>query len=94
MFFCIKPSNLLLVDVVAMLHVFNASLHARNNTIKNVGYLWNPKLNIYYVAAKETMNSGILPRILSYAGSIPIEERDGGQDIKRDVKTSDIKTFH
>ena len=82
-------------DVVAMLHVFNASLHGRNDTIKNVGYLWNPKLNIYYVAAKETMNSGILPRILSYAGSIPIERtwRDGGQDIKRDVKKSDIKNI-
>tara|TARA_Y100001958_G_C21051214_1_gene417328 strand:- start:75 stop:857 length:783 start_codon:yes stop_codon:yes gene_type:complete len=79
-------------DVVAMLHVFNASLHGRNDTIRNVGYLWNPKLNIYYVAAKETMNSGLLPRILSYAGSIPIERtwRDGGQDIKRDVKSSDI----
>ena len=33
-------------DVVAMLHVFNASLHGRKDTIKNVGYLWNPKLNI------------------------------------------------
>ena len=79
-------------DVVAMLHVFNASLHGRNDTIRNVGYLWNPKLNIYYVAAKETMNSGLLPRILSYAGSIPVERtwRDGGQDIKRDVKSSDI----
>ena len=79
-------------DVVAMLHVFNASLHGRNDTIKNVGYLWNPKLNIYYVAARETMRSGLLPRILSYAGSIPIERtwREGGKDIKRDVKTSDI----
>jgi hypothetical protein len=27
----------------------------RENNIKNVLYLWNPKLNIYYVAAKETM---------------------------------------
>ena len=82
-------------DVVAMLHVFNASLHGRNDTIKNVGYLWNPKLNIYYVAAKETMKSGLLPRILSYAGSIPIERtwRDGGQDIKRDVKVSDINNI-
>ena len=82
-------------DVVAMLHVFNASLHGRNDTIKNVGYLWNPKLNIYYVAAKETMKSGLLPRILSYAGSIPVERtwRDGGQDIKRDVKASDINNI-
>ena len=79
-------------DVVAMLHVFNASLHGRNDTIKNVGYLWNPKLNIYYVAAKETMRSGLLPRILSYAGSIPIQRtwREGSRDIKRDVKISDI----
>ena len=79
-------------DVVAMLHVFNASLHGRNDTIKNVGYLWNPKLNIYYVAARETMRSGLLPRILSYAGSIPIQRtwREGGQDVKRDVNKSDI----
>ena len=79
-------------DVVAMLHVFNASLHGRNDTIKNVGYLWNPKLNIYYVAARETMRSGLLPRILSYAGSIPIERtwREGSKDIKRDVNMSDI----
>ena len=79
-------------DVVAMLHVFNASLHGRNDTIKNIGYLWNPKLNIYYVAAKETMRSGLLPKILSYAGSIPIERtwREGDRDIKRDVNLSDI----
>ena len=82
-------------DVVAMLHVFNASLHGRNDTIKNVGYLWNPKLNIYYVAAKETMRSGLLPRILSYAGSIPIQRtwREGGQDVKRDVNKSDINNI-
>ena len=37
-------------DVVAMFHVFNAALSGRDDNIKNVGYLWNPKLNIYYVA--------------------------------------------
>jgi len=45
-------------DVVAMFHVFNASLSGRTDSIKNVGYLWHPKLNIYYVAAKETMKAG------------------------------------
>ena len=29
-------------DVVAMLHVFYASLAGREDSIKNVGYLWNP----------------------------------------------------
>ena len=50
-------------DVVSMFHVFNASLKGRVDSIKNVGYLWNPKLNLYFIAAKETMTSGLLPRI-------------------------------
>ena len=78
-----------------MLHVFNASLSGRVDTIKNIGYLWNPKLNIYYIAAKETMNSGILPKILAYAGSVSIERtwRSEGKDIKRVVKFSDISNI-
>lgn len=79
-------------DVVAMFHVFNASLHGRIDNIKNVGYLWHPKLNIYFIAAKETMKAGLLPRILAYAGSISIERtwREAGKDINRQVKMSDI----
>lgn len=79
-------------DVVAMFHVFNASLHGRDDTIKNIGYLWRPKLNIYYVAASETMKSGLLPKMLAYAGAIPIERtwRAGGSDVNRQVKMSDI----
>ena len=82
-------------DVVAMFHVFNASLSNRDDNIKNVGYLWNPKLNIYYVAAKETMKSGLLPKILAYAGSISIERtwRSEGKDINRQVKMSDISNI-
>ncbi|GFZ88136.1 1-acyl-sn-glycerol-3-phosphate acyltransferase [Aquaticitalea lipolytica] len=79
-------------DVVAMFHVFNASLSNRDDSIKNVGYLWNPKLNIYYVAAKETMKAGLLPKILAYVGSISIERtwRAEGKDVNRQVKMSDI----
>ncbi len=79
-------------DVVAMFHVFNASLSGRIDNIKNIGYLWNPKLNIYYVAAKETMKSGFLPKVLAYAGSISIERtwRAAGQEVNRQVKMSDI----
>ena len=79
-------------DVVAMFHVFNASLKGRIDSIKNVGYLWSPKLNIYYVAAKETMRAGFLPRVLAYAGSVSIERtwREAGKDINRQVKLSDI----
>lgn len=82
-------------DVVAMFHVFNASLSGRTDSIKNVGYLWNPKLNIYYVAAKETMKAGLLPKILAYVGSVSIERtwRSEGKDVQRQVKMSDISNI-
>ena len=79
-------------DVAAMIHVCNASLSGRVDSIKNMTYLWEPKLNIYYVAAKETMKAGLLPRILAYVGSVSIERtwRSKGEDVKRQVKMSDI----
>ncbi|WP_047547223.1 lysophospholipid acyltransferase family protein [Psychroserpens sp. Hel_I_66] len=82
-------------DVISMFHVFNASLSNREDSIKNIGYLWNPKLNIYYVAAKETMRSGLLPKILAYVGSISIERtwRAEGKDVNRQVKMSDISSI-
>ncbi|SEA75700.1 hypothetical protein SAMN05443667_10896 [Flavobacterium gillisiae] len=84
-------------DVVAMFHVFNASLKGRENNIKNVLYLWNPKLNIYYVAAKETMQAGLLPRIMAYAGAITVERtwRAKGKDVtdKKDVNPNDTENI-
>lgn len=82
-------------DVVAMIHVFNASLSGRVDSIKNIGYIWNPKLNIYYVAAKETMKSGILPRIMSYAGAITVERtwRSEGKDVQREVNPNDTENI-
>ena len=84
-------------DVVAMFHVFNASLHGRNDSISNLGYLWNPKLNIYYVAAKETMSAGILPKILSYVGSVSVERtwRAQGKDVteKKAVNPNDTENI-
>ena len=82
-------------DVVAMFHVFNASLSGRVDSIKNVGYLWRPKLNIYFVAAKETMRAGFLPRVLAYAGSVSIDRtwREKGKEINRQLKMKDISNI-
>ncbi|WP_299053631.1 1-acyl-sn-glycerol-3-phosphate acyltransferase [uncultured Polaribacter sp.] len=82
-------------DVAAMFHVFNASLKGRDDTIKNVGYIWHPKLNIYFVAAGETMRSGILPKIFAYAGSVSIDRtwRSAGKNVNRQVKNSDISNI-
>lgn len=82
-------------DVVAMYHVFNASLSGRIDNIKNVGYLWEPKLNLYYVAARETMKKGLVPKIFAYAGSVSIDRtwRAGGKEVNRQVKMSDITSI-
>ena len=82
-------------DVAAMLHVFNAALSGRVDTIKDVGYLWQPKLNIYFVAAKETMRAGLLPKIMAYGGSISIERtwREKGKDVNKKVKLSDVSNI-
>ncbi|AQS93043.1 MULTISPECIES: 1-acyl-sn-glycerol-3-phosphate acyltransferase [Polaribacter] len=82
-------------DVAAMFHVFNAALKGRDDSIKNVGYIWNPKLNIYFVAAGETMKSGILPKLFAYAGSVSIDRtwRSAGKNVNRQVKNSDISNI-
>jgi len=99
----LPPNNVLFVsnhqtyfaDVVAMFHVFNASLSGRTDSIKNIGYIWHPKLNVYFVAAKETMKSGLLPKIMAYAGSVSIERtwRAKGEEVNRQVKMSDISNI-
>jgi len=82
-------------DVVAMFHVFNASLSGREDSLKNLGYIWNPKLNMYYIAAAETMKKSLLTKLFAYAGSISIERtwRSEGKDVNRRVKFSDISNI-
>lgn len=82
-------------DVTAMFHVFFASLAGRDDNLNYLRYIWRPKLNVYYIAAKETMKAGFLPRILAYTGSISIERtwREKGKSINRQVKMSDISNI-
>ena len=82
-------------DVAAMFHVFNASLKGRVDNIENIGYIWNPKLNIYFVAAGETMRAGLLPKLFAYAGSVSIDRtwRSNGKNVNRQVKNSDISNI-
>ncbi len=80
-------------DVTAMFHVFNASLSGRVDSIKNIGYIWHPKLNIYYVAAKETMQAGLLTRIMAYGGAVSVERswRSKGKDVHREINLNDTE---
>lgn len=82
-------------DVTAMFHVFNASLSGRVDSIKNIGYIWQPKLNIYYVAAKETMHAGLLTRIMAYVGAVSVERtwREKGKEVHREVNPKDTENI-
>ena len=78
-----------------MIHVFNASLYGRKNTIKNIGYLWRLKLNIYFIAAKETMQSGFFPKLMAHADAINVERtwRSEGKDFQRELQTDDVSNI-
>ena len=75
-----------------MLHVFNASLNGRRDSLKNILYLLKPKSNIYFIAALETMKASVISKILSYAGSILIKRtwREAGKEITRNIRGEDF----
>ena len=79
-------------DVIAMLHVFNASVNGRRDSLKNILYLLKPKSNIYFIAALETMKASVISKILSYAGSILIKRtwREAGKEISRNIRGEDF----
>lgn len=79
-------------DVAAMYQAFCAVNNGYLNTIKNPIYLLNPKVDLYYVAASETMNKGLLTRIFKIAGAITVKRtwRAEGKDVNRMVDMSEV----
>ena len=97
-------------DVITMLHVFagvkrdidpilpptQSFLKRIRNPIRNPFYLLNPRVNVYFIAAEETMKSGWLPRLFAYVGSISVKRtwREAGKDIHREVDLNDTRHIH
>ncbi len=80
-------------EVIMMYYVFAAAKNGRYNDIKRPWFLFNPKLNLYFIAAVETMKSGLLPKLFAYAGSVSIKRtwRAAGKDVNRQVDMRDIR---
>ena len=80
-------------DVSFFYYVFHAALKGRPNNIKYPGFLFVPKTNIYYVAAEETMKSGLLPKILALSGAVTVKRtwRANGQNVKREVDKKEVE---
>lgn len=82
-------------DVIAMFQAMFAALNGQIDSIEDWSYLKNPKVNVYYVAARETMEKGIRAKILALAGAVTVDRtwRQGEQMIKRDVNPDDTKSI-
>lgn len=82
-------------DVTAMYQVFCAVNNGYLNTIKNPIYLLNPKTDIYYVAAEETMNKGLMTKIFKLAGAVTVKRtwRSEGKAVNRIVDMSEIENI-
>jgi 1-acyl-sn-glycerol-3-phosphate acyltransferase len=79
-------------DVAGMYQVFNA---AKWGVFDRTNFFWsvfNPRLDVYFIAATETMKAGLLPKIFSYVGSVSIKRswRSKGRNIDRGVDPRDI----
>lgn len=71
-------------DVMALYHIFAGAKWGLKN-INSPVYLLMPRVKSYYIAAEETMkDSGLLPKIFSYAGAVTVRRawRNKGEDIK------------
>ncbi len=84
------------MDVSAMYLVLN---HAKWKMAGRVDAWWRmltPRTNLYFIAAKETMKAGLLPRVLAMAGSVSIKRtwRAAGKTIDRGVDPKDIENIH
>ena len=79
-------------DVSAMYHVFSSVKNGFENSIHNPIYLLNPKIDMYYVAAKETMQKGLLTRLFALAGAVTVKRtwREAGKRINRKVDLTEI----
>jgi len=96
--FDLPKSNVLFVsnhqtyyaDVIALYHIF-CSARWRLRNINLPFYLLRPHAGAYYIAAEETMkDSGILPKIFSYAGAVTVKRawRHKGKEVQRNPDVS------
>jgi 1-acyl-sn-glycerol-3-phosphate acyltransferase len=80
-------------DVAGMYQVFNS---AKWGVYDRTNFFWsllNPRLNVYFIAAIETMKSGLLPKLFSYVGSVSIKRswRSEGKTVDRGIDPRDIE---
>lgn len=74
-------------DAICLHQIFAATLSGGNDSTRGLRYLLRPHDSLYYVAAAETIASGVIPRILTYGCVVCVERtwKKGERLIVRDV---------
>lgn len=79
-------------DVILMYHAFAAHRMGKYK-LGLPWYLFNTRSNTYFIAAEETMKSGLIPKLFAYAGAIHIKRtwREAGKAVERPVDINDVE---
>lgn len=80
-------------DVTGLYQVFCCAKWGIYDRINFPFFILNPKLNIFFIAALETMSSGLLPKLFANVGSVSIKRtwRAAGKNVDRGVDPRDIQ---
>ncbi len=83
-------------DVMMLLHIFSAVKWRKRNRLGLPYYLLNPFTNVYFVAARETMNDSWLARLFKLGGALTVKRtwRADGKDVKRQRDEADTCQIH
>lgn len=87
--FFISNHQTYFADVITFYHIFSNVKWGFGKVLFPI-YLFSPRAFSFYIAAKETMKSGFVPKIFSLAGAILVERswRAEGVNVKREVDRS------
>lgn len=78
-------------DGAFIFHVIHSALDGHPNKINRGSIFRCLKSNLFFVGAEETLDSGLLPKILALAGAIRVKRtwREAGKEVKRKVDRKD-----
>lgn len=82
-------------DGAFIFHVIHSALDGYPNIINRSSITKDLKTNLFFVGAEETLESGIIPKLLGLAGAIKVKRtwREAGKEIKRKVDTNDTNNI-
>lgn len=80
-------------EVITFLHIFCAVSWRKKHKLGIPYYLLWPFTRVKYVAAEETMKSGLISKLFSLAGAITVKRtwNSGGQEVRRGLDPADTR---